>query len=80
VIYVHNKAKEDTTMAAKPRFYYGCSLEGMIFDKVCEMIPDHWRSGGSEEGWSRWVSLTSRQSVEVSYQADGVVSQVYWGR
>ena len=67
-------------MARTPKFFYRCSLEGITFDQLCEMIPDHWRSGGSEEGWDRWFSLRAQQSLEVSYKPDGMITNIYWGR
>lgn len=66
--------------AAKFHFFYRCSLEGLSFDKLCEVLPDHWRSGGSEEGWSRWFNLYANQSLEVTYQPDGTITRIYWGR
>lgn len=64
---------------AKFRFFYRCSLEGLNFDKLCEVLPDNWRSGGSEESWSRWFNLYAKQSLEVTYQPDGTITRIFWG-
>ena len=66
--------------APKFRFFYGCSLDGLTFDRLLEVLPDNWRSGGSEEGWERWINLYANQSLEVTYQTDRTISRIYWGR